>query len=40
MVTEVRGRMWRDGKPVDDFKFSAISDCLESDDLLVWADIY
>ncbi|MCW2515172.1 MAG: magnesium transporter [Mycobacterium sp.] len=40
MVTEVRGRMWRDGKPVDDFQFSAISDCLESDDLLVWADIY
>jgi magnesium transporter len=40
VVTEVRGRMWRDGKPVDDFKFSAISDCLESDDLLVWADIY
>ncbi|MDT5076877.1 MAG: magnesium transporter [Mycobacterium sp.] len=40
LMTEVRGRMWRDGKPVDDFKFSAISDCLESDDLLVWADIY
>jgi magnesium transporter len=39
-VTEVRGRMWRDGKPIDGFKFSAISDCLESDDTLVWADIY
>jgi magnesium transporter len=40
VVTEVRGRMWRAGKPVDEFSFSAISDCLESDDLLVWADIY
>ena len=33
--------MWRDGKPLDDeFSFAAISDCLQSDDLLVWADIY
>jgi magnesium transporter len=39
-VTEVRGRMWRSGKPIDGFTFSAISDCLESDDTLVWADIY
>ena len=39
-VTEVRGRMWRDGKPIEGFTFSAISDCLESDDTLVWADIY
>jgi magnesium transporter len=39
-VTEVRGRMWRAGKPIDGFTFSAISDCLESDDTLVWADIY
>jgi magnesium transporter len=39
-VTEVRGRIWRDGKPIDGFTFSAISDCLESDDTLVWADIY
>ena len=39
-VTEVRGRMWRDGKPIDGFTFSAISDCLESNDTLVWADIY
>ena len=39
-VTEVRGRMWRAGEPIDGFTFSAISDCLESDDTLVWADIY
>jgi magnesium transporter len=39
-MTEVRGRMWREGKPIDGFTFSAISDCLESDDTLVWADIY
>jgi magnesium transporter len=39
-VTEVSGRIWRDGKPIDGFTFSAISDCLESDDTLVWADIY
>jgi magnesium transporter len=32
--------MWRAGKPIDGFTFSAISDCLESDDTLVWADIY
>jgi magnesium transporter len=39
-VTEVRGRMWRAGESIDGFTFSAISDCLESDDTLVWADIY
>ncbi|MDW5613758.1 MULTISPECIES: magnesium transporter CorA family protein [Mycolicibacterium] len=39
-MTQVRGRVWRDGKPIDDFEFSAISDCLASDDTLVWCDIY
>ena len=39
-VTEVHGRIWRSGKPSDGFTFSSISDCLESDDTLVWADIY
>ncbi|MDA2892030.1 magnesium transporter CorA family protein [Mycolicibacterium sp. BiH015] len=39
-MTHVRGRIWRDGKPVDDFEFSKISDCLASDDTLVWCDIY
>jgi magnesium transporter len=40
IMTEIQGRMWRDGKPIDGFTFSAISDCLESSDTLVWADIY
>ncbi|WP_370329831.1 magnesium transporter CorA family protein [Mycolicibacterium hippocampi] len=39
-MTHVRGRIWRDGKAQDDFEFSAISDCLASDDTLVWCDIY
>ena len=39
-MTDVRGRVWRRGEPVDGFTFSAISDCLDSDDTLVWADIY
>ena len=39
-MTEVRGRVWRSGKPVDGFTFAAISDCLADDDTLVWADIY
>ncbi len=39
-VTHVRGRIWRDGKPQDDFDFSSISDCLAADDTLVWCDIY
>ena len=40
-MTKVRGRLWRDGESHDDeFGFEAISDCLASDDQLVWADIY
>ena len=39
-MTEVHGRVWRSGKPVDGFEFSDISDCLAADDTLVWADIY
>jgi magnesium transporter len=39
-MTHVRGRIWRDGEPQDDFDFSAISDCLAGDDTLVWCDIY
>ncbi|CAN3127252.1 magnesium transporter CorA family protein [Mycobacterium sp. smrl_JER01] len=38
-MTHVRGRIWRDGKPADDFEFAAISDCLASEDTLVWCDI-
>jgi magnesium transporter len=39
-VTHVRGRVWRDGKPQDEFDFSSISDYLAEDDALVWCDIY
>jgi len=39
-VTHVRGRVWRAGKPQEDFEFSAISDYLVEKDTLVWADIY
>jgi magnesium transporter len=39
-VTDVRGRVWRGGKPQDDFDFSAISDYLTEEDALVWCDIY
>ncbi len=39
-VSQVRGRVWRAGKPCDDFEFSAISDYLTEKDCLVWADIY
>ena len=39
-MTEVHGRVWRAGKPQDDFSFDTISNCLAADDTLVWADIY
>ncbi|WP_163796217.1 magnesium transporter CorA family protein [Mycolicibacterium sediminis] len=39
-MTEVRGRVWRNGRPQDGFSFHAISDCLASEDELVWADVY
>lgn len=39
-MTKVHGRIWRSGQPVDGFTFSAISDCLASEDTLLWADIY
>jgi len=39
-VTHVRGRVWRAGKPQDDFDFPSISDYLAEDDTLVWCDIY
>lgn len=39
-VTHVRGRIWRDGKPQDDFEFSSISDYLATDGTIVWCDIY
>jgi magnesium transporter len=39
-VTHIRGRVWRNGKPQDDFVFSAISDYLVEDEALVWCDVY
>ncbi|WP_395309051.1 magnesium transporter CorA family protein [Mycobacterium sp. AMU20-3851] len=40
-MTKVTGRLWRSGEPHDDeFSLDAISDCLASEDQLVWADIY
>jgi magnesium transporter len=39
-VTDIRGRVWRGGKPQDDFEFASISDYLVEDDTLVWCDIY
>ena len=39
-MTHVHGRIWRDGKPSDDFEFSAISDYLATEGTLLWCDIY
>jgi magnesium transporter len=39
-MTDIRGRVWRGGKPQDDFVFSSISDYLVEDDTLVWCDIF
>jgi Mg2+ and Co2+ transporter CorA len=39
-MTHVRGRVWRAGKPQDDFDFPAISDYLAEEDTLVRCDIY
>ncbi|KAA0086388.1 magnesium transporter [Mycolicibacterium sp. P9-64] len=39
-MSEVHGRVWRNGKPQDDFEFASISDYLVEKDTLVWADIY
>lgn len=39
-MTHVRGRLWRDGTPQDDFEFSALSDYLATEGTVVWCDIY
>lgn len=36
----VRGRVWRAGKPCDDFEFDKISEYLAEDDTLVWVDMF
>jgi magnesium transporter len=35
----VRGRVWRSGKPCDDFEFDKVSDYLTEPDTLVWVDM-
>lgn len=35
----IQGRVWRCGKPQDDFEFDRISDYLGVDDTLVWVDL-
>ena len=39
-MTHVHGRIWRDGKPRDDFEFESIPDYLSTEGTLVWCDIY
>ena len=39
MPPNVRGRLWRSGKPQDDFQFDKISDYLIESDTLVWVDL-
>jgi len=39
-VTHVRGRIWRDGNPEDDFAFSSMSQYLATEGTLVWCDIH
>lgn len=39
-MTDVRGRVWRHGKPQEDFEFASISDYLAEAETLVWCDIY
>jgi magnesium transporter len=38
-VASIQGRVWRSGKPQDDFEFEKISDYLSEDNTLVWADL-
>ena len=39
-MSDVRGRVWRNGEPHDDFEFSDISDYLAEPGTLLWADVY
>jgi magnesium transporter len=39
-VSDVWGRVWRNGEQQDDFEFSRISDYLAEPGTLVWADVY
>lgn len=39
-VSDIRGRVWHNGEPRDDFEFGRISECLVEPGTLVWADVY
>ena len=39
VAPSIQGRVWRSGKPQDDFEFDKISGYLSEDDTLVWADL-
>ncbi|MCH9710835.1 MAG: magnesium transporter CorA family protein [Actinomycetia bacterium] len=39
-MTHVRGRIWRDGNPDDDFAFASMSQYLATEGTLVWCDIH
>lgn len=39
LTPNIAGRVWRSGKPQDDFKFDDISEYLREDDALVWVDL-
>jgi magnesium transporter len=39
VAPSIQGRVWRCGKPQDDFEFDKISGYLSEDDTLVWADL-
>jgi magnesium transporter len=39
LAPHIQGRLWRHGKPQDDFKFDDISDYLREPDALVWVDL-
>lgn len=39
VAPSVKGRLWRSGKPQDDFEFDKLSEYLGDDDTLVWVDL-
>jgi Mg2+ and Co2+ transporter CorA len=39
VTPNIQGRVWRSGKPQDDFRFADISDYLAEPDALVWVDL-
>jgi magnesium transporter len=39
VTPNIQGRLWRSGKPQDDFEFKKVSVYLSEDDALVWVDL-